>query len=230
MTTDIHIGFLIYPGVVQLDVTALYQVLSFPPNTHLHLIGNSKEIIQSNEGLSLLPTHTIETCPALDIIVVPGGGMGQLDVMRDEAMLKFLFEQGQAARYVVSVCTGSMILAAADLLQGYKATGHWAFQSQLALFGVDIVSERIVIDRNRITGAGVTSGLDLGLTILAQLYGNEMAKSAQLMLEYDPAPPFDAGSPEIAEDDIVKGFLEVGKPLIDAFMAQTQCMTDGQAL
>jgi cyclohexyl-isocyanide hydratase len=216
-----QIGFLIYPGVVQLDVTGAYQVLAFPPHTQLHLVWKTLTPIASNEGLTLVPTVTLADCPLLDVICVPGGGMGQVEVMKDSEILDFLQRQATTAQYVTGVCTGSLILAAAGLLQGYKATCHWAFREQLALLGVEVVPQRVVIDRNRVTGAGVTSGIDFGLTLLSLLCGQEAAKMAQLMMEYTPEPPFNAGTPETAGEEVVKTLIQFGQPLLDAFLAQT---------
>lgn len=221
MATQLQIGFLLYPGVVQLDLTGPYQVLSFPPNTQVHLIWESLSPIKSNEGLMLTPTTTLEDCPPLDVICVPGGGMGQLDVMKNQRVLAFLKQQAASAQYVSSVCTGSMILAAAGVLQGYQATCHWAFREQLAALGVAVVPQRIVVDRNRVTGAGVTSGIDFGFTLLGLLCGEQTAKVTQLMMEYQPEPPFDAGTPETAGEDILGAFMQLGKPFIDAFWTQT---------
>ncbi|HIK17747.1 MAG TPA: DJ-1/PfpI family protein, partial [Leptolyngbyaceae cyanobacterium M33_DOE_097] len=181
---QLQIGFLIYPEVVQLDVMGAYQVLAFPPSTQVHLIWKTLSPVVSNEGLVLTPTTTLAECPPLDVICVPGGGIGQAEVMQDTEILDFLRQQSITAQYVTSVCTGSLILAAAGLLQGYKATCHWAFQDQLAMLGVEVVPQRVVIDRNRVTGAGVTSGIDFGLTLLGLLCGEQVAKMAQLMMEY----------------------------------------------
>ncbi|MFQ4138114.1 DJ-1/PfpI family protein [Nodosilinea sp. PGN35] len=219
---QIQIGFLIYPGVIQLDVMGAYQVLAFPPNTDVHLIGKTLTPIVSNEGVTLTPTVTLETCPPLDVICVPGGGMGQVEAMKDPEILDFLKQQSVTAQYVTGICTGSMILAAAGLLQGYKATCHWAFRDQLAALGVDVVPKRVVIDRNRITGAGVTSGIDFGLTLLGLLCGEPVAQMTQLMMEYTPEPPFDAGTPETAGEEVVAALLQAGKPLVNAFWTQTQ--------
>ncbi len=134
-----QIGFLVYPGVVQLDVMAAYQVLSFPPNTQVHLIWKSLDSIESNEGLIITPTVTLTNCPPLDVICVPGGGIGQIEIMQDPEILNFLKQQADTAQYVTSVCTGSLILAAAGLLQGYQATCHWAFREQLMQFGKPLV-------------------------------------------------------------------------------------------
>jgi cyclohexyl-isocyanide hydratase len=219
---QIQIGFLIYPGVIQLDVMAALQVLAFPPQTQVHLVAKTRDAIVANEGIMLMPTQTFSDCPQLDVICVPGGGMGQVDVMADRGTLDFLIAQSHGARYVTSVCTGSLILAAAGLLQGYRATCHWAFREHLALFDVAVVDARVVIDRDRITGAGVTSGIDFGLTLLGLLCGEDMAKMAQLMMEYQPEPPYNAGSPEAAGESLRQVFLSLGQPLIDAFMVQTQ--------
>jgi cyclohexyl-isocyanide hydratase len=220
--TPLQIGFLVYPGVIQLDVMAAYQVLSFPPNTQVHLIWKTLDSIISNEGLIITPTVTLENCPILDVICVPGGGIGQVEVMKDPKILNFLKQQSSTAQYVTSVCTGSMILAAAGLLQGYKATCHWAFREQLAMLGVQVIPHRVVIDRNRVTGAGVTSGIDFGLTLVELLCGEDVAKMTQLMMEYHPEPPFDAGTPETAGREIVQQLMQFGKPLVDAFLAQTK--------
>jgi cyclohexyl-isocyanide hydratase len=218
----LEIGFLIYPGVIQLDVMGAYQVLDFPPNTKVHLIWKTLSPVISNEGFIFTPTTTFTDCPSLDVICVPGGGMGQIDVMKDTEILDFVKQKSATAQYVTSVCTGSMILAAAGLMQGYKSACHWAFRDQLAMLGVDVVTQRVVVDRNRVTGAGVTSGIDFGFTLLALLCGESVAKAAQLMMEYVPEPPFNAGSPETAGDEIVQSLMQFGKPLLDAFLAQTK--------
>jgi cyclohexyl-isocyanide hydratase len=220
--TQLQIGFLIYPDVIQLDVMGAYQVLAFPANIQVHLIWKTSSPILSNEGLTLTPTITFADCLPLDVICVPGGGMGQAEVMKDSEILDFLKQQSKSAQYVTSVCTGSMILAAAGLLQGYKAACHWAFRDQLAMLGVEVLPQRVVIDRDRITAAGVTSGIDFGLTLLGLLCGEKVAKMAQLMMEYMPEPPFDAGAPETAGEEIVQPLMQFGKPLLDAFLAQTK--------
>ncbi|NEO88567.1 MAG: DJ-1/PfpI family protein [Spirulina sp. SIO3F2] len=221
-TAPIHIGFLLYPGVIQLDVLGAYQVLAFPPQTQLYLISETLAPIVSNEGLMLTPTTTFANCPRLDVVCVPGGGMGQVDAMQSPVLLDFLRWQAQTAQYITSVCTGSLVLAAAGLLQGYQATCHWAFCDQLEGLGVEVVQQRVVCDRNRITGAGVTSGIDFGLLLLAQLCGEEMAKMTQLMLEYDPKPPFRAGTPEGAGNMLTRSLLQVGAPLIEALRKQSE--------
>lgn len=217
-----NIGFLVYPGVIQLDVMAAYQVLAFAPNIKIYLLWKNIIPITSNENLIITPNTKFDDCPELDVICVPGGGMGQIEIMKDREVINFLQQKSTNAKYITSVCTGSLILATANLLQGYKATCHWAFREQLSMLGVEVVSERVVIDRNRITGAGVTSGIDFGLILLKLLCGEDTAKMAQLMMEYDPQPPFSAGTPETASKEITTSLLKFGTPLISAFMAQTQ--------
>ncbi|NJK47541.1 DJ-1/PfpI family protein [Candidatus Gracilibacteria bacterium] len=220
--TQYQIGLLTYPGMTQLDITGPYQVLALMPNTRVHLVWKTLELVTSNEGLTILPTTTFDNCPILDVVCVPGGGMGQIAMMRDSEVLTFLQQQAKNAKYITSVCSGSLILAAAGLLQGYRAACHWAFRDQLAMLGVEVGTERVVVDRNRITGGGVTAGIDFGLILTAQLYDEETAKTIQLLLEYNPAPPFDAGSPELAGDALVKRVQHFGKELIAASLEQTK--------
>lgn len=219
---QLHIGFVIYPGVIQLDFTGPYQVLSFPPNTQTHLIWKDLFPIESNEGLVLTPTTTFADCPPLDVICVPGGGLGQVDVMKDESVLSFIKQQATKAQYVTSVCTGSMILAAAGVLEEYRATCHWAFRDQLAALGIEVIPQRVVVDRNRVTGAGVTSGIDFAFTLLSLLCDEKTAKATQLMMEYAPKPPFSAGTPETAEAEVMTMLMQGGQALVDAFWSQTR--------
>lgn len=217
-----HIGLVLYPDLTQLDLTGPYQVFAFMPNTQVHLLWKTLEPVRSAEGMSILPTMTFDNCPLLDVLCVPGGAMGQVQMMRDPEVLEFLQQQGRTAKFITSVCTGSLILAAAGLLQGYRAACHWAFRDQLAMLGVEVGTERIVVDRNRITGGGVTAGIDFGLFIAGMIVGEETAKVIQLLLEYNPAPPFNAGSPETAGEEIVKQFHKLGEWLEDASLAQTK--------
>jgi cyclohexyl-isocyanide hydratase len=217
-----HIGLLIFPGMTQLDVTAPHQVFSLLNDTRVHLLWKTLEPITSNEGMTLLPTTTFNECPTLEVICVPGGGMGAVEIMRDETVLEFLRQKGAQATYITSVCTGSLILAAAGLLQGYRAACHWLFRDQLAMLGVEVASERVVVDRDRITGGGVTAGLDFAIAIAAKLSGEATAKTIQLLLEYNPAPPFEAGTPEQAGKVLVERVTNLGKDLIEASLAQTK--------
>ena len=190
----LHIGFLIYPNVTQLDATGPAQVLSQLPGAQIHIVSRSMEPVATDAGFAILPTDDFDSCPPLDVICVPGGP-GQLAVMQDTPTLAFLQKQGGSARYITSVCSGALLLGAAGLLKGYKSACHWAFIDRLPKFGAEPVAERIVRDRNRMSGGGVTAGIDFGLALAAEIAGEEAAKRIQLFLEYDPAPPFDAGTP-----------------------------------
>lgn len=192
-----HIGILIFPAVTQLDATGPAQVLARTPGATLHMIWKSRDPVKTDAGFSIVPTTTFAECPQLDVICIPGGA-GQIDLMNDAETLAFVAAQGAKARYVTSVCTGSLVLGAAGLLKGYKSACHWASRDLLAAFGAIPVAERVVRDRNRLSGGGVTAGIDFGLTLLAELAGDEVAQSVQLGLEYDPQPPFQSGSPEKA--------------------------------
>ncbi|NMY06483.1 DJ-1/PfpI family protein [Pseudomonas sp. WS 5059] len=193
----LQIGFVLFPGIQQLDLTGPYDVLASLPDVKLHLIWKDLAPITSSSGLVLSPTITYDHCPALDVICVPGGsGVGPL--MEDEPTLDFLRAQSQTARYVTSVCTGSLVLGAAGLLRGRRATTHWAYHEMLATLGATAVQERVVRDGNLFTGGGITAGIDFALTLAAELYGEAAAQLVQLQLEYAPAPPFNAGRPDTA--------------------------------
>ncbi len=224
MTNEIkyQIGLVIYPRMTQLDITGPHQVFTLMPNTQVHLLWKTKDPVTSDEGLTILPTTTFAECPTLDVVCIGGGNMGQVEMMQDREVLEFLASQGKTAKYVTSVCTGSLILAAAGLLQGYRAATHWLLRDHLAMLGVEMVTERVVVDRNRITGGGVTAGIDFGLVVVAQLCGEETAKMLQLILEYNPAPPFNAGSPETAGEVLVDRVKKFGSQLIEASLAQTK--------
>lgn len=232
MTSPIkyHIGLVIYPGMTQLDATGPYQVFAVMPHTKVYLLWKTLDLVTSAEGLTILPTKTFSDCPPLDVLCIPGGAIGQVEMMQDAEVLAFLQQQGTTAKFITSVCTGSLILAAAGLLQGYRAACHWAFRDQLKMFGVEVGTERVVIDRNRITGGGVTAGIDFGLVLASKLCGEETAKMIQLMLEYNPAPPFDTGSPENAGEALVQRVQDFGKQLIEAsFVATQQAAMQGQS-
>ncbi len=184
-----EIGLLLFPKLTQLDLTGPLEPLSRLSDSRVHLIWKTLDPVASDRGLALLPTTTLETCPALDVILVPGGA-GQIELMDDLPVLEFLARQAAGAKYVASVCTGSLVLGAAGLLRGYRATTHWMSLPELPFLGAIPVSERVVIDRNRVTGAGVSAGLDLGLTLAALLRGDREASAIQLGMEYDPQPPF----------------------------------------
>jgi cyclohexyl-isocyanide hydratase len=192
-----HIGMLIFPRLTQLDMTGPYEVLARLPNTQVDLVARTLAPVTTDRGMQIVPTVTYETCPPLDVVMVPGGP-GQQDLMEDEATLAFLRKQAATAKYVTSVCTGSLVLGAAGLLKGRRATSHWAAIEHLALLGAIPMSEKVVVDGNIVTGAGVTSGIDFALTLAAILEGEQVAREIQLQIEYDPDPPFDSGSPKTA--------------------------------
>ena len=199
---SLTIGMLVFPRMTQLDLTGPYEAFARIPDAKVHLLWKRKEPVMSDTGLSLLPTLTLAECPPLDVLCVPGGP-GQIDLMDDEEVIAFVRKQGLQAQYVTSVCTGSLILGAAGLLNGYEATTHWMSMDQLELFGVKPVKKRIVRDRNRITGGGVTAGIDFALYLASVLVGEQVARMIQLSLEYNPDPPFTSGSPDTASPDIV---------------------------
>ena len=215
MANPIAIGILIYPNLTQLDATGPAQVLARVPGATVHMIWKTRDPIPTDAGFSIVPNTTFADCPKLDVICVPGGG-GQVALMTDPETLDFLRRQAATARYVTSVCTGSLVLGAAGLLKGYRSACHWAWRDMLADFGAIPVAERVVRDRNRISGGGVTAGIDFGLTVAAELAGEEIAKSIQLMLEYDPQPPFDSGSPEKAGPERVQRLRERLSGMLDS--------------
>ena len=214
MAAPLAIGILIYPNVTQLDATGPAQVLSRVPGATLHMIWKTRDPVPTDAGFSIVPTTSFADCPKLDVICVPGGG-GQVALMTDPETLDFLRTQAATARYVTSVCTGSLVLGAAGLLKGYRSACHWAWRDMLTDFGAIPVAERVVRDRNRISGGGVTAGIDFGLTVAAELAGEEVAKSIQLVLEYDPQPPFDSGSPEKAGPERVKRIRDRLAPMLE---------------
>jgi cyclohexyl-isocyanide hydratase len=198
----LEIGMLLYPGLTLLDLIGPQTVFSWFANTHL--VWKTKDLVYSDTRIGMQPTCTFETCPReLDILFVPGG-FGQQQIMDDAEVLAFLADRGSKAKYVTSVCSGSLLLGAAGLMKGYKATSHWAARDGLSAFGAIPTDARVVVDRNRITGGGVTAGIDFGLVLLAKLRGDDAAKLTQLAMEYDPEPPFQSGSPKTAEPAIVE--------------------------
>ena len=196
------IGMLIFPRLTQLDMTGPYEVLARLPNTKVHLVAHTMAPVKTDRGMEIVPTVTLANCPQLDLIMVPGGP-GQQDLMEDLAVLTFLQTQARGAKYVTSVCTGSLVLGAAGLLKGKRATCHWAAIDHLKPLGAIPVSERVVTDGNIITGAGVASGIDFALAVAAVLEGEDVARQIQLQIEYDPAPPFSSGSPKTASAETV---------------------------
>jgi cyclohexyl-isocyanide hydratase len=199
----LDIGMLLFPRLTQLDLTGPFEVLHRIPGARVHLLWKDTAPVRAGSGLAIVPTTTLRACPPLDVIVVPGG-RGQSELTNDDEVLSFLSAQGRSARYVTSVCTGSLLLGAAGLLDGYEATTHWAYLDLLPAFGARPVRRRVVVDRNRITAGGVTAGIDFGLRLVADLAGEPLARSIQLGLEYDPEPPFPGGHPDAADPALVE--------------------------
>ena len=209
--TKPEVAMLLYPGVTLLDLIGPQAVLA--PSCNVHVVWKNTDLLETDSGIVMKATSTFDEVPKnLDVLFVPGG---EFSIMRDDEVLRFLADRGSRARYVTSVCGGSIVLGAAGLLQGYEATSHWAARDQLPLFGATPVKARVVRDRNRISGGGVTAGIDFGLVLLAELLGEDVAKMSQLALEYDPAPPFGAGTPERAGPEIMGKMQEWLGPMGD---------------
>jgi cyclohexyl-isocyanide hydratase len=190
-------GILVFPDVQQLDLTGPYEVFASIPGARVHLLWKDRAPIVSVTGLVLAPTTTLAECGPLDVLCIPGG-IGVNALLRDAEVLAFVRARAAEARFVTSVCTGALVLGAAGLLRGRRATTHWASHRFLAAFGAIPVQGRVVRDGNVVTAGGVTAGIDFGLTLVAELVGQEQAEVIQLALEYAPAPPFASGTPETA--------------------------------
>jgi cyclohexyl-isocyanide hydratase len=198
---------LLYPGLTQLDLTGPFEVMHRIPGAEVHLVWKTREPVAADSKLLLSPSTTLAACPKLDVLFVPGGG-GQVALMQDEPVIRYLQDQGTGAKFVTSVCTGALVLGVAGLLEGYDAATHWAFMDLLPMFGARPVRRRVVVDRNRVTGGGVTAGIDFGLRLAALLSSETIAKGIQLGLEYDPEPPFRSGHPDVADPDVVSAARE----------------------
>jgi cyclohexyl-isocyanide hydratase len=198
---QLNIGFVIFPRLTQLDFTGPLQVLARLPGATAHIIAKSEAPVPSDCGPSLVPTTTFAACPSLDVICVPGG-FGVVEAIGDRETVGFVRRQAAGARYNTSVCTGAFVLGAAGLLEGRRATTHWAYTDLLPMVGAVHEKARIVKDGNIVTAGGVTSGIDFALSIAAEIAGPAVAQSIQLSIEYDPAPPFDAGDPDRAPEAV----------------------------
>lgn len=218
MSATLHIGFLLFPHVTQLDLTGPAQILSRVPDARVHLAWKTRDPVPTDVGFAICPTTTLDECPPLDVLCVPGG-FGIEALFEDVEVLDFLRRQGAQARWVTSVCNGSLVLGAAGLLDGYRSACHWVWRPLLPRFGAIPVAERIVRDRNRISGGGVTAGIDFALALAAELAGDDVARRLQLSFEYDPQPPFDAGSPEKAGEALVAQVLTLQAPRLQRVTA-----------
>jgi cyclohexyl-isocyanide hydratase len=199
----LSIGMVLFPGFTLLDLAG--PQTAFGLNGRTHLLWKTLNPVPTDMGVSMNPTMTFADAPEnLDVLFVPGG-FGTIDAMQDEDIINFLRRAGKTARYVTSVCTGSAVLGMAGLLDGYRAATHWGFYKPLEALGAEPCYDRVCVDRNRITGGGVTAGIDFGLTVIAAINGQKAAEITQLALEYDPRPPFTAGHPRTATPDIIAG-------------------------
>ncbi|MGO3562031.1 DJ-1/PfpI family protein [Pseudomonas helleri] len=205
-----EIAMLVYPGMTVMDLVGPHCMFGALMGVKIHIVAKSLEPVTSDAGLTVVPTVTFDTCPQdLTVLFTPGGTDGTLTAASDPETLAFMADRGARAKYVTSVCSGSLILGAAGLLKGYKATSHWSCREALAGFGAIPTEARVVRDRNRITGAGVTAGLDFGLSMVAELRDQTYAECAQLMSEYDPDPPFNAGSMKTAPPKVKTAMIQL---------------------
>jgi cyclohexyl-isocyanide hydratase len=212
--SKLKIGMILFPDLTTQDFVGPYDVFVKEKSFEVLVVGKTTEPIRAEGGLILTPGISFADCPRLDVLFVPGG-KGVNAMLTDSVFLNFLTHQGKSARYITSVCTGSLLLGTVGLLRGYKATTHWRSLDLLKKFGAEVMEERYVIDRNRITGGGVTAGIDFGLALTAHLVGDDAAKLIQLMLEYNPSPPFQSGSPKTAEQHILQRAKELTQPVYD---------------
>ena len=225
--SPLQVAMLIYPGMTLRDLAGPQAALGMHGKTHL--VWKTMEPVPTDSGISLLPTATFADCPDdLDVLFVPGG-FGSNEAMEDAEVLRFLAERGPRARYVTSVCSGSLILGAAGLLDGYKAATHWACYGALEALGVTAEHRRVAVDRNRFTGGGVTAGIDFGITLLAELRGEMVAKMTQLAMEYDPKPPFNVGTPESAGPELTAMAMAMMQDMVDRAVEIGRGMPRNQA-
>lgn len=221
---DEQIAMLMYPGMTVMDLIGPQSMFASMMGAKVMLVAKTLDPVTSDAGVTIIPHATFETCPRdLTVLFAPGGTDGTVAAARDPATLAFIKDRGSRAKYVTSVCSGSLILGAAGLLKGYKATSHWSCRDALAGFGAIPTDARVVRDRNRITGAGVTSGLDFGLTMVAELRDRTYAECTQLMSEYDPQPPFHAGSLKTAPPEVKSAMME----LISGFKKKAEALAAG---
>ncbi len=204
-------GMLVFPGMTQLDLTGPYEVLARLPGAETLLLWKDLDPVRTEHGLTILPMATLSSCPPLDLVLVPGGS-GINPLLEDGEVLAFLRRAAAAARYVVGVCTGTLVLGAAGLLRGRHASTHWMSRGLLRAFGAEPVARRVVVDGNVYTGGGVTAGIDVALTVAAEIAGRAAAEAIQLAIEYDPAPPFASGSPEGADPAVLAQVLARAEP------------------
>jgi cyclohexyl-isocyanide hydratase len=222
----LNIGFVLFPNVTQLDFTGPLQVLHRLPDARVHIAAKTREPVASDCGLGLVPTTTFAECEPLDLICVPGG-YGVSGAIADKATVDFVRAQGARAKYVTSVCTGAFVLGVAGLLKTKRATTHWAYTGLLPMVGATYEKARVVRDGNTFTGGGVTAGIDFALTVAAEIAGAETAQRIQLSIEYDPAPPFAAGSPDRAPAPVRAHMADRFETRLATFRGELQAALKG---
>ncbi len=196
------VGFLLFPGLTALDLVGPYEVLTRAFD-NFFLVAQTKEIVVSNTGMKFIPDESFRSCAQLDILIVPGGP-GQTPAMDNKEIIDFIIIQSKNVKFLAAVCTGTLLLAKAAILQNKKATTHWLAKGELAKFNSNYVKERVVWEGNIVTGAGVSAGIDLSLQLVEKVAGKEEAQRIQLAIEYDPQPPYDCGSPDKAPAHLVE--------------------------
>jgi putative intracellular protease/amidase len=210
------IALLAYPGFTLLDLVGPHYMLGNMLGATVHIVARTTDPVHPDMGPAIVPTISMNDCPAdLTLLMIPGGTRGTLAAMQDDATITFLQDRARRARWMTSVCTGALVLGAAGLLRGYRATSHWVVRDLLSDFGAIPTDERVVFDRDRITGSGVTAGLDFGLSVVSELRGVPYAQAVALLAEYDPAPPVHAGTPRTAPTQTTQMLREMLAPFVD---------------
>jgi transcriptional regulator GlxA family with amidase domain len=199
----VKIAYVIYPDFTALDLVGPYEVISRWPGAEVHFVAHSLDPVRADAGLTVIPTDTPESLPDPDLIVVPGSG-NPLPVLEDEVLIDWLRNAAPGCQWTASVCTGASLYAAAGLLEGKKTTTHWVFRDYVRSQGAEVVPDRVVWKDNHVSGAGVSAGIDMALSLTERIHGPEAAKALQLIIEYDPQPPFDAGSPDKADPETIE--------------------------
>ena len=202
-----EIAFVLYDAFTGLDLVGPYEVLASWPGARVRFVATAERPVRADNGLVVVPTDTPATLTAPDVVVVPGSSR-PFGPLGDQALLDWVRGAARSATWLASVCTGASVYAAAGLLQGRRATTHWAFRDALGSMGVRVSTDRVVVDPPFVSGAGVSAGIDMALTLTARVHGDDVARRIQLGIEYDPQPPFDAGSPEKAGPDVIRATLE----------------------
>ena len=191
---------LVYPNFTAMDLVGALQPLALLPGAEVELVCEQPGPVPTDAGVSFVAEASYASASRRpDVLLVPGGGAPSVDILEDEQAMSFLARQGVAAEWIVAVCTGSLLLGMAGLLKGYRAASHWAVIDTLDAFGATPVHDRVVIDRNRCTGGGVTAGVDIGFAMAGRIAGRSQGKVLELAFEYNPAPPFGTGHPSLAD-------------------------------